>query len=244
MLQQYPDALMLRIACALARLVTQDPNSPIDSGPSSPVPKKPSLKSKQGWRSASMHADTRTQITKCPFSATNALTAATKEEINAFKSSEEIRAKTISCERIHEGIELVARCSRKRSESINEGDIIKECHKSPNLRQNRVEASNESERVQDHKVTNIDLKEEEPVCPLMSLMMEQKKNSKPATPRKTSCTVALDIYRRRGSGIPCRSRLNSLGGDRLTGMQDKFGTPDKVMHFFGRCFVKFFSNYG
>lgn len=226
---------MLRIACALARLISKDPNSPTTSTPVSPAPRKQSLKSKPTWRSASVHADNRTQGFKCPFTATNALTAATKKEIDAYTSSEEIRhSESKSTDRINEGKEL---------------EISTICEQIQNRRSLAI-------RFEDHRESKELLSSDEseehksPVSePIMSSESANKINKEtiPAIKRKSSCTVALDVYRRRGSGIPMRPRLNSIShinGDKLNAMKEKFGTPEKVMHFFGRCFVKFFSNYG
>ncbi|XP_028161483.1 uncharacterized protein LOC114353622 [Ostrinia furnacalis] len=251
--QQYPDALMLRLASALARFITKDPNSPTTSTPASPAPRKQSLKSKPSWRSASVHTDGRAAGYKCPFTAANALTAVTKKEIDAYNSSEEIRAHR-STDRINEGQELqIASALNLHRRSLA---ITLENRCLPAVENNEPETVSE-EKPGCSKVEEITpLKEEEPVSPDDSAgttptspdSENSKRNSivKPSA-RKTSCTVALDVYKRRGSGAPVRQRLNSLSlisGDRLSSMREKFGTPEKVMHFFGRCFVKFFSNYG
>lgn len=239
--QQYPDTLMPRLACALARLLTKDPLSPTNSTPGSPAPRKLSLKSKPTWRSASAHGDNRSQAFKCPFTATNALTAATKKEIDAYTSSEEIRSgsrSAISSEKINEpqksGSVSCVNIRDRRSLGIHlEHSIYKE----------EKESSDEENTPEAKSSESVEKVEE-------TLSTSAASTSKPnlnSALRKTSCTVALDIYRRRGSGVPVRSRLNSLNVvqlDRLNELKEKFGTPEKVMHFFGRCFVKFFSNYG
>ncbi|XP_037296982.1 soluble guanylate cyclase 89Da [Manduca sexta] len=250
--QQYPDALMLRLACALARLLSIDPNSPATSRPSSPAPRKTSLKSKPSWRSASVHADNRTQNFKCPFTATNVLTAVTKKEIDSYNSTEEIRPSvTMSSDRINERkeLEIVKRDFKRRSlgikleehkakESIEES--IPEC--------SHVESEtvpNTEDSVPNAEMPNAEIPNAE--IPNSPESDNSKRNSILKPPRKSSCTVALDVYRRRGSLVPSRQRLNSIGlvsGEKLNFMREKFATPEKVMHFFGRCFVKFFSNYG
>ncbi|KOB68666.1 Soluble guanylate cyclase 89Db, partial [Operophtera brumata] len=237
--QQYPDALMLRLACALAKFITQDPNSPSTSQPGSPAPRKTSLKSKPSWRSASVHADNRIQGFKCPFTATNALSAATKKEIDAYTSSEKIRISSLSTDRINEGKEievcngrdynrrsLAIRLEDHRTKEIDEviPETAKEVKKAPNV---PVESQNDSE----------------PTSP----ESENSKRSilKPAI-RKTSCTVALDLYKRRGSIVPARTRQNSLNiiyGDKLSTMKEKFGTPEKAMHFFGRSTGRYFCTF-
>ncbi|XP_053605241.1 soluble guanylate cyclase 89Da-like [Plodia interpunctella] len=225
--QQYPDALMLRIATALADLVSKSPNSPTTSTPASPAPRKLSFKSKPTWRSASVHADNRTQNFKCPFTATNALTAATKKEIEAYNSSEEIR-QTIA----------------KSSDRINEGQELEIC--SPvNRRSLAIKFEDHKETAEvispdtDDSKSPVECKKSE------SNSCEVRRNSAlPPVQRKKSITLSLDVYRRRGSGAQMRARLNSISEDQLHNMKQKFGTPEKVMHFFGRCFVKFFSNYG
>lgn len=239
-LQQYPDALMLRLACALARFITRDPNSPSTSQPGSPAPRKTSFKSKPSWRSASVHADNRTQGFKCPFTATNALTAATKKEIDAYTSSEEIRPSSLSTDCINEGKEIEVFNGRefnRRSLAIHHED-----HRTKEIDEAIPETAKEIEEAATVPVDSPN--DSEPTSP----ESENSKRTilKPAI-RKTSCTVALDVYKRRGSIIPVRTRQNSLNiiyGDKLNTMKDKFGTPEKAMHFFGRCFVKFFSNYG
>ncbi|XP_026732145.1 soluble guanylate cyclase 89Da-like [Trichoplusia ni] len=256
--QQYPDALMLRLASALARLISKDPNSPTPSTPGSPAlqrtpPKRPSIKSKPSWRSASVHTDNRTQSYKCPFTATNALKNVTKQEIEAYNSSEEIRSPVaastgkINETRIREEAEIVAREFHRRSLGIKfESHKVKEEAEEKAPEEPIPETTPETpENVETSEATPVELPASEPTSPDVE---SPKRNSiRKATARKTSCTVALDVYRRRGSSIPVRSRLNSLSlvsGDKLNYLRDKFGTPEKVMHFFGRCFVKFFSNYG
>ncbi|XP_068624061.1 soluble guanylate cyclase 89Db-like [Battus philenor] len=231
--QQYPDALMLRLACALARLISKDPNSPTTSSPGSPTPRKTSLKSKPTWRSASVHTDNRIQSYRCPFTANNALAAVTKKEIAAYNSSEEIRMpikNTISTERINEGEEFDMtniRNMQRRSLAINlEHHTVKETP------EKIIEVDDDT----DTKLT---------VEPMPTSPQSDNVDKKQIT-RKTSCTAALDVYRRRGSGVT-RPRLNSLNlinAEKLSSLRERFGTPEKVMDFFGRCFVKFFSNYG
>lgn len=243
---------MLRLASALARFITKDPNSPTTSTPGSPAPRKLSLKSKPSWRSASVHTDGRATAYRCPFTAANALTAVTKKEIDSYNSSEEIGAHK-STDRINEGGKLqISRNFHRRSLAFTlEDRSLPE-----------IEQSNETEKVLEEKAEDskveekTDLKEAKPTSPdsagTSTATSPDSDNGKinsimkPST-RKTSCTVALDVYRRRGSGAQARQRLNSLSlisGDKLMNMKEKFGTPEKVMHFFGRCFVKFFSNYG
>lgn len=222
---------MLRLASALARLLTKDPNSPAPSRPSSPSPRKPSLKSKPSWRSASVHTDNRTQSYKCPFTATNALTAVTKKEIDAYNSSEEIRPPAAaSTSRINEEVSVVCRELQRRSLGFKfETHKVKETTEEPI-----------PETTPDESGATPEQTSPETEC------VRKSSIRKPAA-RKTSCTVALDVYKRRGSLIPSRQRLNSLSlvsGDKLNYLREKFATPEKVMHFFGRCFVKFFSNYG
>ncbi|CAG4970004.1 unnamed protein product [Parnassius apollo] len=236
--QQYPDALMLRIACALARLVNLDPNSPTTSTPASPTPRKTSLKSKQSWRSLSVDADNRNQTFKCPFTANNALAAATKKEIASYNPAEEITVpikRPISTERINEGEELKVTNIKniyRRSLAIN-------------LERNTFKEAPE-------KILEVD-DDTDVKCTPESMPTSPKSDNfnmgpdKKQMARRTSCTVALDVYRRRGSGLGSRPRLNSLNlihAEKLNSNRERFGTPEKVMHFFGRCFVKFFSNYG
>ncbi|XP_075976292.1 soluble guanylate cyclase 89Db-like [Anticarsia gemmatalis] len=236
--QQYPDALMLRLASALARLLSKDTNSPATSRPSSPAPRKTSLKSKPGWRSSSVHTDNRTQSYKCPFTATNALTAVTKKAIDAYTSSEEIRPTIASSTgRINEETEAVCKEFHRRSLAIK--------FESPRVKETE-EAIPETETAENPtSEQNVsDAPASEPTSPENE---GGKRSSLRKAARKTSCTVALDVYRRRGSLIPTRQRLNSLSivsEDKLSYLREKFATPEKVMHFFGRCFVKFFSNYG
>ncbi|XP_073952165.1 soluble guanylate cyclase 89Db-like isoform X2 [Choristoneura fumiferana] len=237
--QQYPDALMLRLASALARLVGEEPScpaGPVAPKPASPAPRKPSLKSKPSWRSASLHTDTRNANFKCPFTATNALTAATKKEIDAYNSKEEIRAHTDKIKEETKGDIKENTCR----------DIVMYNRRSLGfkLEDNKVfsnVATPSSERSQDVSPEETD--KSEGSLPTSPVSDSGKKSAKAM--RKSSCTVALDVYKRRGSGQPS-ARLNSLGLIRegmLPGMKEKFGTPEKVMHFFGRCFVKFFSKY-
>ncbi|XP_059058652.1 soluble guanylate cyclase 89Db-like [Achroia grisella] len=225
--QQYPDALMLRLACALASLFSEDANSPTTSTPCSPTPKKPSFKAKPTWRSASVHTDNRNQTFRCPFTATNALTAVTKKEIDAYNSSEEIsHGVSKSSDRINEGKELEI-CSIKEIKHNRRSLAIKfEDHRE------KKELKNESPESNELTISPGDT-ENKPTEP---------DNVKKSSIKRSSCTGTLEAYRRRGSGAP---RLNSLvSGDKLSSMKEKFATPEKVMHFFGRCFVKFFSNYG
>ncbi|XP_026485563.2 soluble guanylate cyclase 89Da-like [Vanessa tameamea] len=239
--QQYPDTLMPRLACALARLLTKDPLSPSPSTPGSPAPRKLSVKSKPAWRSSSVHGDTRTQTFKCPFTATNALTAVTKKEIDAYNSSEEIRSPlhtTLSTDKINKSEELAivpyqmaVRDRRSLGVHLDRNAYLEE----------------DGEKAEETIPETDDIEESEKTeCP-SSVANAGRRSSLKCTLRKNSCTVALDINRRRSSGVPARPRLNSLSlvnADRLNTLKEKFGTPEKVMHFFGRCFVKFFSNYG
>lgn len=224
---------MLRLASALARLISKDPNSPVASSPTSPIQKKRSLKSKPNWRSASIHNDGRSQGLKCPFTATNALTEATKKEIEAYNSSEELHAK--SPEKEQRALDAGAPCMemvlyKRRSLGLkpSQAEDVSPETKSPDSAQN-------------------DTADEEDAAALPRLI---KKNSftNVLPGRKTSCSGGIDTYRRRGSGAPMRPRLDSITllGDskNIDALKEKFGTPEKVMHFFGRCFVKFFSNYG
>lgn len=226
---------MLRLASALARLLTKEPNSPSTSKANSPAPRKRSLKSKPSWRSASVQTDNRTQNYKCPFTATNALTAVTKKEIDAYNSSEEIRTPVASStSRINEETIPCKEFQRRNSGIKFESPIVKEPVVKPIL---------ESDQTEDIPTTS-----EVSSAPISPDSEIGKKGSiKKNTVRKTSCTVALDVYKRRGSIISARQRLNSISlmnGDKLNMLREKFETPEKVMHFFGRCFVKFFSNYG
>ncbi|XP_049870956.1 soluble guanylate cyclase 89Db-like [Pectinophora gossypiella] len=251
--QQYPDALMLRLASALARFITIDPNSPAPSQPSSPGPRKQSLKSKPSWRSNSVHTDGRAHF-RCPFTATNALTAATRKEIHAYTSSEEIStptpAQTLSAERINEGVELeITNKNEYRDFNRRSLGYKLEHHKTIDVCEPL--SPSPSDNVEEEKEEKSPKAEEStPTSPTSSNSECSKVSSIAKSPisRKSSCTLALDVYRRRGSGVPIRPRLNSLtqivSGDKLNAMKEKFGTPEKVMHFFGRCFVKFFSNYG
>lgn len=247
---------MLRLASALARLITKDPNSPAPSRPSSPAPRKQSVKVKPSWRSASVHTDNRTQSYKCPFTATNALKNVTKKEIDAYNSSEEIRSSVaastgrINETRIREEAEIVAREFHRRSLGFKfENHKVKETVEEPIPETSHfddAEIPAESQEAGSACAVEKVVPASEPVSPETDAI---KKNSilKPTAARKTSCTVALDVYKRRGSIIPPRQRMNSLSlvsEDKLNYMREKFGTPEKVMHFFGRCFVKFFSNYG
>lgn len=244
---------MLRLASALARLITKDPNSPEPSRSNSPAPRKQSLKSKPSWRSASVHTDNRTQSYKCPFTATNALKNVTKKEIDAYNSSEEIRSSVaastgkINESRIREEAEIVAREFQRRSLGIKfENHKGKETVEEPIPETSQVEKSPQKDILEEAAPVEKPVSASEPASPESDTL---KINSilKPPAPRKSSCTGALDVYKRRGSMIPSRQRMNSIGlvsGDKLIYMREKFGTPEKVMHFFGRCFVKFFSNYG
>lgn len=258
---------MFRLASALTRLLSMDPNSTAVSIPSSPVPRKPSIKSKPAWRSTSVHSDNR----KCVFTATNALTAATKKEIVAYTSSEEIRSPThraISIERFKED-ELTATCPRigdRRSlgvhmERINDREMSSE-ELTSEIEDVKTAAEPEKAKEPENVKETVKAKESEssrkPKCaeetessegPSTSQDSEDlRRSSLKCALRKTSCTVDLDVYQpRRASGPSVRPRLNSLSTvspDKLNTLREKFGTPDKVMHYFGRCFVKFFSNYG
>lgn len=242
---------MLRLASALARLITKDPNSPAPSRPSSPAPRKQSIKAKPSWRSASVHTDNRSQSYKCPFTATNALKSVTKKEIDAYNSSEEIRSSVaastgrINETRISEEAEIVAREFHRRSLGFKfENHKVKETVEEPIPETSQVEEAASSQV--DGEAAAL---EKSPASEPVSPETEMKINSilKSTAARKTSCTSALEVYKRRGSIIPARQRMNSLSlvsEDKLNYMREKFGTPEKVMHFFGRCFVKFFSNYG
>lgn len=234
---------MPRLACALARLLTQDPLSPATSTPGSPAPRKLSFKSKPTWRSSSVHGDNRNQTFKCPFSATNALTAATKKEIHAYTSSEEIRSpshgSTLSTNNISESEELSlvpasANIRDRRSLGVHLEHSI--CREEKNVSEESIPESTES-------TGNTENNED---APSTSASPARRSSLKHAM-RKNSCTVALDIHKRRGSSVSLRPRLNSLSlvnADKLNALKEKLGTSEKVMHFFGRCFVKFFSNYG
>lgn len=236
---------MLRLASALARIVNSDPNSPATSTPSSPGPKKLSFKHKPTWRSASVHTDNRIQF-RCPFTATNALTAATKNEINTYNSSEEIAFHTLSVDRINEGVELEIRKKVAINKDLNRR----------NLGFKHEDKKEEDEKVETPKTCpdsicnneDVNPKDSTPTSPCSSNSESPKVNSiLRNNSRKTSVTLAIDVYNRRGSGAPIRSRFNSISlvsPDRLNTLKEKFSTPEKVMHFFGRCFVKFFSNYG
>ncbi|RVE54568.1 hypothetical protein evm_000689 [Chilo suppressalis] len=230
--QQYPDALMLRLASALARFLNKDTTSPTASTPDSPAPRKTSLKSKPSWRSASVHNDGRAHYSKCHFTATHALLVATKKEIAAYNSTEEIRNRTKSIDKITYNKDAITRTGsvNRRSFAFALDSCGKEVEKIPEGVQ--VEVTTNSPDVS------------QPTSPDSECMRSCMMRS---PTRKTSCTVALDIYRRRGSGMVERQRLNSLpliSEDKLSILREKFSTPEKVMHFFGRCFVKFFSNYG
>lgn len=257
---------MLRLASALARLLTKEPNSPTVSTPGSPAPRKPSLKSKPSWRSASVHNDGRTHGFKCPFTATNALTAATKKEIDAYTSSEEIAAKALSAEKINETEELEI-CTTKGYNRRSLGIKLEDDRTHENVTE--IQTSPKETRPKETSPKETIPKETSPketspkeTSPKETSPKETPKESEMASPcpanseskrsslkknlRKNSCTV-LDVYKRRGSGAPARPRLNSLSlvpGEKLSLLREKFCTPEKVMHFFGRCFVKFFSNYG
>lgn len=239
--QQYPDALMLRLASALARLVSRDPNSTeTPSIQSTPVAKISTFKSKTSWRSASVNADNRTQSFKCPFSATNALTAATKKEMDEYHSSEEMRAKALSSDRICKQ-EILYEKPTTLSESISEREICVKDRRSLCIRfENDLKPKDSGEIPEIPK----QMKDDKPLTPLTPSI---KSPSAAAKSRKNSCTLAIDVYKRRGSGLIARPRFNSMSGvteDQLLSLKERFGTPEKVMHFFGRCFVKFFSNYG
>ncbi|CAK1541298.1 unnamed protein product [Leptosia nina] len=266
--QQYPDALMLRLACALSRLVNQDPNSPTSSAPASPPPRKLSLKSKPAWRSASVHTDNRCQSFKCPFSATNALTAVTKKEIEAYNSAEEIKSptqSTISTEKICELEELNVTPTRmnvrdRRSLGVHLEKFKSDVEGESMTITDVTEAiASEARPTSPISLKSTKLKESVPTPPILkkgSIPKETEPTSplsdcskKPTLkPRKVSNTV-LDVYKRRGSGTPGKQRVhtNSLSlmdTNRLFELREKFSTPEKIMHFFGRCFVKFFSNFG
>lgn len=225
---------MLRLACALARLVSKDPNSPTTSTPGSPSSRKQSFKSKP-WRSSSVHSDNQRPGFKCPFSATNALTQATKKEIDAYNSKEEIAGSNLSAERINEGVEF--EIAKKKGNRRSLGLKLED-------RRNDTNSINPMTSPEPESLESDSRDSDTPTSPLSN--DSTKKPLKPIL-RKSSCTVALDVYKRRGSGIVARSRFNSISlvsGEKLTLLRDKFGTPEKVMDFFGRCFVKFFSNYG
>lgn len=236
---------MLRLASALTRIVTNDPNSPATSRPSSPGSKKLSFKIKPSWRSASVHTDNRIQL-RCPFTATNALTAVTKNEINAYNSSEEITSHALSVDRINEGVELEIRKKVAINKDLNRRSLgfkfenKKEENKKAEIPETCPESACSSQ--------DVNPKDSAPTSPCSSNSESTKVNSiLKNTNRKTSVPLAMDVYKRRGSGIPIRPRFNSISlvsSDRLNTLKEKFSTPEKVMHFFGRCFVKFFSNYG
>ncbi|XP_026333565.1 soluble guanylate cyclase 89Db-like [Hyposmocoma kahamanoa] len=245
MQQQYPDTLMLRLASALTRIVTNDPNSPATSRPNSPCPKKLSFKIKPSWRSASVHTDNRIQL-RCPFTATNALTAVTKNEINAYNSSEEIASHALSVDRINEGVEFQIRKKVAVNKDLNRRSLgfkledKKEENKKVEIPKTCLESTCNNQ--------DVSPKDSAPTSPCSSNSESTKVNSilKNNT-RKTSVNLAMDVYKRRGSGVATRPRFNSISlvsSDRLNTLKEKFSTPEKVMHFFGRCFVKFFSNYG
>lgn len=230
---------MLRLASELARLLAKEPNSPTVSTPGSPAPRKSSLKAKPNWRSASIHNDGRTQGFKCPFTATNALTAATKKEIYAYTSSEEIASKTLSAEKINETDELEI-CSTK---SNNRRSLA---IKLEDPRSREKETPIQTPESNSQKTSPKETPKEAEAASPCSANSESKRSSIKKNLRKNSCTV-VEVYKRRGSGAPVRPRLNSLnlvGEEKLNLLREKFSTPEKVMHFFGRCFVKFFSNYG
>ncbi|XP_072949959.1 soluble guanylate cyclase 89Db-like [Epargyreus clarus] len=242
--QQYPDVLMFRLASALTRFVTKDANSPTTSTPASPPPRKLSLKSKPAWRSASVHADTRIQNYKCPFTATNALTAVTKKEIEAYNSSEEIHPQNSSksIDKINETEELdIGACPMSKAIAVRD-------RRSLLINLEGIRDEEVPKPIQDvpEEGTSKDEtpKISEPISPTSDSI---RRNLAKTAMRKTSCTVAVDVYKRRGSGVSGRPRLNSLNLiqiEKLNTLKEKFGTPEKVMHFFGRCFVKFFTNYG
>ncbi|XP_045449367.1 soluble guanylate cyclase 89Db-like [Melitaea cinxia] len=246
--QQYPDTLMPRLACALARLLTKDAHSPTCSIPGSPAPRKLSVKSKPAWRSSSVHGDTRTQQFKCPFTATNALTAVTKKEIDAYNSKEEIRSpshSTLSTDKNHKADEMSivpyqTAVRDRRSLGVHLEHSI---YKAEEVKEEPAdETIPEADDIEEQK----DTETEKNKCPSPVVSNKRRSSLKP-TLRKNSCTLSLDVYKRRNSGVSVRPRLNSLSlvnAERLNELKEKFGTPDKVMHFFGRCFVKFFSNYG
>lgn len=236
---------MLRLASALARIVTNDPNSPATSRPSSPGPKKLSFKNKPSWRSASVHTDNRIQF-RCPFTATNALTAVTKNEINAYNSSEEITSHALSVDRINVGVESEIRKKVAINKDLNRRSLgFKLEDKEKEDKEIEIPKSCPESTSNNQDVTP---KDSTPTSPCSSNSESTKVNSilKNNT-RKTSVNLAMDVYKRRGSGAPIRPRFNSVSlvsPDRLNTLKEKFSTPEKVMHFFGRCFVKFFSNYG
>lgn len=258
---------MPRIACALAQLITRDPNSPCTSRPVSPVPRKTSIKSKPSWRSSSVHTDNRIQTYKCPFTATRALTAKTKKEIDAYTSSEEMRSPTMSFHHFNEGEELEVASDVKdlnrRSLAIKYED-----HRTRDSEDVINEAAGEKSKVnEEKKVDNFEKNAEDSpmniqrtrsasiskACPVKDTesTSPESDNAKITEAtynpgRKTSCTLALDVYKRRGSILTPKPRKSSLTvhGDKLNALKEKFGTPEKAMHFFGRCFVKFFTNYG
>ncbi|KAJ2947593.1 hypothetical protein O0L34_g17390 [Tuta absoluta] len=243
--QQYPDTLMLRLASALARFLSKDPNSPAQSRPSSPgIKKQQSFKSKPSWRSASVNTDSR-QHFKCPFTATNALTAATKKQIDAYNSSEDVTpspAQFLSADRINEDPELENPSNpnkdynrRSLCVKLEHCTTIDACETLASPSKSDVEKPKEAVQ--------------SPSSPSTSESKTSPSILKTPRQRKQSVTLALDVYRRRGSGVPTRPRLNSLSqvavaGDKLSVLKERFGTPEKVMHFFGRCFVKYFTNYG
>ncbi|XP_061705198.1 soluble guanylate cyclase 89Db-like isoform X2 [Cydia pomonella] len=235
--QQYPDALMLRLACALARLVSEEPAC---AAPGSPASRKPSLKSKPSWRSASLHNDNRNPNFKCPFTATNALTAATKKEIEAYNSQEEIRTHT-STDKIH-----------IKEDLTNLKDVTNSCQEIVmynrrslgfKLEDNKTFSCVPSTSSEMTSKTTPEDKEESGDSLPTSPVSDSGKKTKPI--RKNSVTLAMDGYRRRGSVAKSNARMNLglIRENQLPGMKEKFGTPEKVMHFFGRCFVKFFSKY-
>ncbi|CAH2229246.1 jg6753 [Pararge aegeria aegeria] len=266
--QQYPDTLMFRLASALTRLLNMDSNNSTVSIPSSPLQKKNSTKSKSNWRSSSVHGDNRGQNYKCPFTSTNALAAVTMKQFEAYTSSEEIRSthSAIPAENIKED-ELTATCPRDRRSLGGHLERIKDRKMSADElipETDNVESATEPETAKEPKCAKAPECAKEPKCgkaPECEKDPECSKESKGSsstvipetprrsslkpTPRKTSCTVALDIYKRRGSGN-VRPRLNSynMSTEKLNSLKEKFCSPDRVMHFFGRCFVKFFSNYG
>lgn len=225
---------MLRLASALVRLVTKDPNSTEETTPVNLTPKKPSLKSKQTWRSASVNADNRTTTFKCPFSATNALTVATKKEIEAYNSLEEVRAKTLSADRIYEGNEMIFDDKSNVFESNSERDINKMHRSSLGIKYENTIVTND-ETISNSSDNNVNTGQDS---------VTSKPNSSIKTQKDRKNSLALDLHRRRGSVFSTRARINSISGDKLSTLRERFGTLDKVMHFFGRCFVKFFSNYG
>lgn len=235
---------MLRLASALVRIVAKDPSSPVTSRPSSPCLKKLSFKAKPSWRSASVHTDRGIQM-RCPFTANNALTAVTKNEIKAFNSSEEITSHALSVDRINEGVEFEIRKKVATNKDFNRRSLG---FKLEDKKEEDVKV--EIPKTCPESVCNsqdINPKDSTPTSPCSSNSESTKVNSilKNAS-RKTSVTLAMDVYKRRGSGAS-RPRFNSISlvsPDRLNTLREKFSTPEKVMHFFGRCFVKFFSNYG